>query len=108
MTAIERLIELLENQKWTMYQLSKKSGISQSTISNLIRRGQQPSLYTLSKICAALGMNLSQFFDYDESHPREVLTYEQKIVLEKWTSLSPEQQEKVRKFIAELLINKNN
>ncbi|MBB5264162.1 transcriptional regulator with XRE-family HTH domain [Catenibacillus scindens] len=56
-------IEMLRNEKnMSWYKLAQKSGISQSTLSNLINRGNSPSIDTLGKICNGLGISLSEFF----------------------------------------------
>lgn len=99
MTVIERITRLIEKRNWSVYQLAKRSGISQSTITNMERRKSGPSVSTLAKICDALGISLSQFFDYDNQHVQEMLTPEQKDFWEEWISLTREQQEKVKSFI---------
>ena len=49
------------------YRLSQKSGISQSSISNLLNRKSLPTLITLDKICTGFEITLSQFFSQDDS-----------------------------------------
>lgn len=51
-----------------------------------------PSLITLEKICAALGVTLSQFFR--EKNPVD-LTESQKEILKIWDNLSTKEQETV-------------
>ena len=51
-----------------------------------------PSLITLEKICTALGVTLSQFFQEGNS---ENLTEKQKEVLRIWNNLSTNEQETV-------------
>lgn len=46
----------------SMYALSQKTNISQSSLSNLMKRGSIPTFYTLDRICEGLGITLSQFF----------------------------------------------
>ena len=67
MTCLERIRELLNERNWSMYTLSKASGIPQSTLSNLFIRCNDPSIATLEKICAALGITLSEFFSTPEA-----------------------------------------
>ena len=55
-----------------------------------------PSLITLEKICTALGVTLSQFFQEGNS---ENLTEEQKEVLKIWNDLSTNEQETVMFFL---------
>ena len=55
-----------------------------------------PSLITLEKICAALGVTLSQFFQEGNS---ENLTEKQKEVLRIWNNLSTNEQETVMSML---------
>ena len=75
-----RIKELCDKKQMTMYALSKKTGISQSSLSNLMKKGSTPTFYTLDKICDGLGITLSQFFSDDLKGLD--LSYEQKKVLE--------------------------
>lgn len=92
-----RIKELCEKKQMSMYALSKKSGISQSSLSNLMKRGSTPSFFTLDKICDGLGITLAQFFSND----REVLdiTEEQKKVLQVWALLTDKQKQAVEIYV---------
>lgn len=92
-----RIKELCEKKQMSMYALSKKSGISQSSLSNLMKRGSTPSFFTLDKICDGLGITLAQFFSND----REVLdiTEEQKKVLRVWDLLTDKQKQAVEIYV---------
>ena len=80
-----------------MYRLSQKTGVSQSSLSNLMKRGTAPNFYTLDKICDGLGITLSQFFAGDA---RELeLSAEQKRVLEVWESLTDKEKEAVEIYV---------
>ena len=57
-----RIKELCSKQQITFYQLSKNSNLPQSTLTNILNRGTVPSVFTLEKICNALGVSLSEFF----------------------------------------------
>ena len=50
----------------SLRELAKKSGISHSTLSNIIQATKIPNIYTLSNICNALSISLSDFFDFGE------------------------------------------
>ena len=67
---INRIRRLCEKKNMSMYALSKRSGISQSSLSNLMKRGSIPSFFTLDKICDGLGITLAQFFSGDPGHHR--------------------------------------
>ena len=63
---IKRLYELLDAKQWTPYRLSKEADIPNSTINSIFQRKACPSIHTLSRICKALRITLSEFFDYDK------------------------------------------
>lgn len=79
------------------YRLSQKSGISQSSISNLLNRKSLPTLITLDKICTGFEITLSQFFSQDDSIVD--LSDEQKHILEEWSTLSDKERELVGAYI---------
>ena len=54
---VNRILSLCQQHDFTIYQLSTMSGISYSTLDNLI---------TLHKIASAFSLTLSEFFDYPE------------------------------------------
>ncbi|MFR0024633.1 MAG: helix-turn-helix domain-containing protein [Eisenbergiella sp.] len=60
-----RIKELCDKKQMTMYALSKKTGISQSSLSNLMKGGSTPTFYTLDRICDGLEITLPQFFSDD-------------------------------------------
>lgn len=76
---------------WTEYQLAEQSGLPQSTISSWYRKQMTPTVPSLEKICAAYGITLSQLFS--EGEAVVTLTEHQQALLEKWSRLSPGQQE---------------
>lgn len=95
---VNRIEELrLKHNNMSMYAISMKTGISQSSLSNLMKRKSVPTFTTLSKICDAFGITLSQFFA--EGGVRLDLTEEQKNVLNIWDSLSEREKEKVVDYI---------
>lgn len=90
MDAKLRIKQLLEERNWSEYKLAKKSGISQSVITNMFHRNYTPTLPTLEAICKALDISLAQFFL--EGDDPVVLTEEQKSLLSKWRTLTEEQK----------------
>ena len=93
----ERIHELCEKKDMTMYGLALKTGISQSSLSNIMNRGSVPTFLTLGRICDGLGMTLAQFFAEGEDRPD--LTAEQKKVLEVWEALSDREKEAVEIYV---------
>lgn len=96
MDANQRLQQMLDERGWTNYKLSKKSGLSESTLANIFRRNTTPSIPTLEAICNAFGITLSQFFaDGDMVE----LTPELKNLFDHWVTLTPEQKTAVYSMI---------
>lgn len=62
MTVIETIDYLRKSRSMTNYQLSRKAGISQSTLSNLANRNKEVSILVLSKVCDAFEISMSEFF----------------------------------------------
>ena len=89
MNTRERLQKLMDERNWSMYRLSKESGLSESTIRNLFKRNTTPSVETLQMICRGFGITLSQFFADEEMVE---LTPELKEVFDLWVNLTPEQK----------------
>ena len=101
MDVIKRIEDLMKERNWTDYKLSKKSGLSSSTIANMRRRNTIPSIPTLETICEAFGISLSQFFQHDCDYV--FLNENQKKFFQKWEVLSEKQ-----KIILEDIINEFN
>ena len=92
----DKITSLCEKRDISKYRLSQLSGISQSSLARIMAQENLPSLITLEKICTALGVTLSQFFQEGNS---ENLTEEQKEVLKIWNDLSTNEQETVMFFL---------
>ena len=60
--AQQRIRQLMDERGWTIYRLAQESKLSQTTISNIFKRNNQPSLPTVNAICDACGITLAQFF----------------------------------------------
>ena len=92
----DKITSLCEKRDISKYRLSQLSGISQSSLGRIMAQENLPSLITLEKICTALGVTLSQFFQEDNS---ENLTEKQKEVLGIWNNLSTNEQETVMSML---------
>lgn len=90
MDTLEKLRILLEKRGWSEYRLAKESKLSQSTIKNIFRRNNVPSIPTLEMICSGFGITLSQFFAENEMVE---LTPPLKELLDNWLTLTTEQKE---------------
>ena len=62
----KRILALCHERDITPNKLSIISGITQSTINNIINTGSNnPTVSTIKKICDGLDITLSEFFDDD-------------------------------------------
>lgn len=86
----------------TQYELSKKSGVSQSSLSTLISQGSMPKIGTLQKICDGFGITLSQFFQLEDGKFPD-LSEEQTKILETWDSLSSKEKEVIKEIIQSVI-----
>lgn len=60
----ERITELCREKEITVNKLSMMSGITQSTLNNIISGGSRnPTIATIKKVCDGLDMTIVQFFD---------------------------------------------
>lgn len=64
---IKRLTELCSERNITINKLATLSGITQSTVDNLMRgKTQNPKLKTLHKLAIGLDMTVSELLDFPE------------------------------------------
>ncbi|MBQ8417115.1 MAG: helix-turn-helix transcriptional regulator [Phascolarctobacterium sp.] len=94
---IERIEALREERQMSRYRLAQVSGLSQSSVSNLLNRSNVPTIHTLEKICVGLGVTLAQFFAKDGKTLD--LTEDQEKILSVWGSLSEEERLRVYAFM---------
>ncbi len=94
---IDRVERLRKQKNLSRYRMALRSGLSQSSISNLLNRRNVPSIQTLEKICKGLGMTLAQFFSADNERPD--LTEEQSRVLDVWDQLDEVEKARVKAYV---------
>ena len=92
----DRIRQLMDERGWTIYRLAQESKLSQTTISNIFKRNNQPSLPTVSAICDACGITLAQFFaeDNPETAPNAMRELENSVA-----ALNEDQREALAAFI---------
>ena len=62
----ERILELCQQQYITVNKLGTMSGITQSTLNNIISgRNNSTTVSTIKKICDGLGITINEFFQSD-------------------------------------------
>lgn len=84
MDVLARIQQLMQERGWTMYRLSKESGLHINTVCNMFSRNSMPSIPTLEAICKAFGISVSQFFS--DSELTELPPTLQEII-DKWPTL---------------------
>lgn len=63
----ERLLQLLEIKKLSIHKLSLESGVSPSTIKNILYgKSINPGIVTIKMLCDGLGITLSEFFESEK------------------------------------------
>ena len=83
---INKKIEQLRFARgWSMYELAQEAGITQSTLTSMIKRGNPPKIETLECICEAFGITLAQFFVEDEQ--LEILSRNEKELISLFRNL---------------------
>ena len=64
---LQTLSDLLAERGMSKKDLSDRAGLSESMLSTIYRRNSIPRIKTLIRICNALGIKLSEFFERVES-----------------------------------------
>lgn len=85
-----RIRDLMNERGWSVYRLAKESGVSWSTIRHMFERNTEPTVPTLEAICRGLGISLETLL---LGEGFTVLDDEQKMLLSKWSTLSPENKQ---------------
>ena len=65
-TLLERVLSLMSEYGISAYQLSKRTGIPQSTVSSWKKRGSEPSRETIDKIIRAYDLPYNYFYDEND------------------------------------------
>ena len=102
MDVLSRITQLRLERGWTEYELAKRSGMAQSTISTWYRADKTPSLASLENICHGFEIFLSRFF-LDEDSGDPIIPTKQELRLLSYASrLEPEQYEAMLQFLKSL------
>ena len=60
----ERILELCREKNISINKLSTMSGVTQSTVNNIVSgRNRSATISTIKKLCDGLGITIEEFFD---------------------------------------------
>ena len=104
MDILGRIIELKNERGWSSYRLAKEANIPQSTLTNLIKHNNLPTIPTLKAMCDAFGITLLKFFEGKDS---SFMTSDQNELINDWSLLTSTHKEIVRTVIKGLLIKQS-
>lgn len=94
-----KIKKLIEEKKTSIYDLAKKSGVTQPCIANWFNeRNYTPSIDALEKVCDGLEISMAQLFCKEDESLIPITTEERRL-LHIWQILNGEQ----RKHFLELL-----
>ena len=61
----EHLMELITQQNLTINRVATLAGLNQSTVNAMFEgRSKRPTITTIRKVCATLGISFQDFFDF--------------------------------------------
>ena len=101
MNVLARITQLRQERGWTEYELAKRSGLPQSTISTWYSKNMLPTIASLECICRGFGITLSQFF-LEDGEGATILTRQQFRLLSYAARLDPSQYEQLLLFLEAL------
>lgn len=96
MDVLKKIEKMRIERGLSIYQLALLSGLTDKCIYNWYKRNTLPTIKTLSAICDAFGVTLSQFFAEDTLLE---VNEEQKQLIDDFNALTPAQKNSVKAMI---------
>jgi transcriptional regulator with XRE-family HTH domain len=93
--------ELCNKRGWTIYRLAIESKIGHTTLGNLFKRNNVPTIPTLEKICDGLGISLSDFFLKDKNIPPS-MTDKHLMLIQRYNNLPRNDKELLEAYLSGL------
>lgn len=94
---IGRINQLLLERNWSLYQLSKVTGIPKSTLNRLIKYTNSPTVRTVGVICRGFGITLEEFFQLKTE--KNSSNNEQQQFVDAWNKLVGNDKEKALAYM---------
>ena len=98
---VNRIEYLLRVRGMSRYNLAKRSGLPQSSISTILNRKSIPSYPTLARICSGFDISLAQFFSEKDEYLE--LNEEERKLLSDWEQLNDIQKARVLGYMEGIL-----
>lgn len=95
---LERLKSICKQKNKTQYAIAKRTGISTSSMSNLMKGDSRPYLYTMLLICDALDISIRELFESNDTGG----TAEEEQIITAYRIMSPEKR-RALKIYADML-----
>ncbi len=102
MDILSRIMQMRLDRGWSEYELAKRSGITQSTISSWYSKEAQPTVKSIESICKGFGITMSQFFLEKDSGDPTVLNRQQLRLIDYACRLDPDQIDSLMDFLEKL------
>lgn len=100
MDILKRIEELRDERGWSNYRLSEEAKLDNSVINNMFKRRTMPSMITLTAICEAFDLTLSQFFNEDKTVI--ILSDDEKDLILQYRKLNKKNKNAVNTLVNEL------
>lgn len=100
MEILERIRQLIDERGWTNYRLTEEAQLNNSTLQHMFERGTMPSISTLTAICGAFGITLSQFFCEDDGSV--ILSDEERRLVQTFRKLNQRDRNIIARVLEEL------
>ncbi len=97
---LDRIQELCAERQWSMYKLSLEAELPSSTLVNMFNRKTMPSVATLSSICDAFQISMSEFF---KENTDDILSDNEELLLKIFRCLEDKHQRALLIYLKELI-----
>jgi transcriptional regulator with XRE-family HTH domain len=92
-----RIGALIDASPYLPADVARELGVDKSSVSRWITGTRTPSMQNLIDLAALLGVEVTDFWEGQQAYPS---TPEQRLMLEKMASMTPEQQQALLAFVA--------
>lgn len=97
-----KITNLLKERGWTLYRLTKESGVQTTNLEKICFCNRIPTIPTIIKICNGFGITLSEFFDEGNIAIKQ-LTFSEQQILGYLHSMASEDKKLASDYIHSLL-----